>query len=194
MSRKNKNKQDKYRRDARLSVVPPKSGKAKTYKKAEMLDNKDIDDSAVSHIVGRKSYGQKAREQGLYIVICSAIRKFRQENRDCTFADLNVFLQENFPSVFETIFNYPQNLSKIISGDKGWCAAYYSSGLTLIELAEQRMYEVLEKEELDDGLKINAYDKVFKYELARKEMEADQNNTDNKLEFNVNISVEDDNE
>ena len=58
------------------------------------------------------------------------------------------------------------------------------------------MSEVLNKEDIDDNLKISAYDKVWKYELAKREMEKEQSqdNGNSKVELNVNISVEDDDE
>ena len=58
------------------------------------------------------------------------------------------------------------------------------------------MSEVLNKEDIDDNLKVSAYDKVWKYELAKRQLDKEhtQNNEDNKVELNVNISVEDDDE
>lgn len=196
MAKRKNFKNSKYKRDARLAVIPTISGAKREPKKAAILDKVDTNLDSVANIVGRKSYGQKAREQGLYINICAGIRKFRQENRDSTFAELAIFLKDNYPTIFDNdnIIKYPQNLSKVIAGDRGWSSAYFSSGLTLIELAEQRMYEVLEKEEIEDNIKISAFDKVTKWEQAKKALETEANSDDNRVELNVNISVGDDDE
>jgi hypothetical protein len=160
-----------------------------------MLDDKNIPVEQVAKMCGRDSYTSKAKMQGLYIAITASIRKFRQENRDSGFDALRTHLLENFPTVFEGISQYAGNVGKIISADPQWCNAYYNN-LSLIELAEQRMSEVLNKEDIDDNLKISAYDKVWKYELAKRQLDKEQtqNNEDNKVELNVNISVGDDDE
>lgn len=194
MGRKLRNKDNRNKRAGTLAVTPCPSAAKKEPKKSLMLDDKNIDVDVVNHIRGAKSFSQKAKEQGLYIAICTGIRKFRQANRDSTFKQLRVYLVDTFPSVFMTLSEHESNVSKMIAGDRGWSQAYFSSGLTLIELAEQRMYEVLEKEELEDNIKISAFDKVTKWEQARKEMETEQINSDNKIELNVNISLEEDDE
>lgn len=195
MSRKNKLKikDNRNKRAGNLSVIPAQS--AKTSVKSQMLDDKNIPIEQVNSMAGRDSYTAKAKKQGLYIAITASIRKFRQENRDSSFDALRTHLLENFPTVFEGISTYPGNVGKIISGDPQWSNAYYNN-LSLIELAEQRMSEVLNKEDIDDNLKVSAYDKVWKYELAKRQLDKEQSqeNEDNKVELNVNISVGDDDE
>lgn len=195
MSRKNKLKikDNRNKRAGNLSVIPAQS--AKTSVKSQMLDDKNIPIEQVNSMAGRDSYTAKAKKQGLYIAITASIRKFRQENRDSSFDALRTHLLENFPTVFEGISQYPGNVGKIISGDPQWSNAYYNN-LSLIELAEQRMSEVLNKEDIDDNLKVSAYDKVWKYELAKRQLDKEQSNENetNRVELNVNISVEDDDE
>lgn len=184
----------RYRRDIRLATAPAPSGIQRSPKRSQMLDIDGNNLDMFKNKTGNKSYSHKAKEQGLYISICTSIRKFRQEKRDSTFAELAVFLRENFPTVFsnDNIIKYPQNLSKVIAGEKGWSSAYFSSGLTLLELAEQRMYEVLENQDINDKEKMIAYDRVMKYDLARKELEReieskeDSSNDDMKIIFGFN--------
>jgi len=196
-SKNNRNKlkirDNRNKRIGVLAVVPTPS--ARTPKKSMMLDDKNIDVNTVKSMKGGKSYSEKAKMQGLYICITAGIRKFRQENRDSTFSDLYVYLQENFPTVFQNMSSNASNVAKIISADPQWSQAYFCN-LSLIELAEQRMSEVLTDESIDNSTKINAYDKVWKYELAKRQLDKDQaqNNDDNKVELNVNISVGDDDE
>lgn len=178
-------------RSNRLAVTPCKSAR-KADVRASIMDDKNIDNSILKNVPGRHSYAEKAREQGLYIATCAAIRKFRVENRDSTYKEVGEYLVKMFPTIFKP-FKYASNVSKTINSDIGWTRAYFSSGLNLVELAEQRMYEVLEKEDIDDSIKINAYDKINKYEQYKKELELN-NNDDADLEINVNISGCDDNE
>lgn len=173
MSRKNKLsiKDNRNKRAGNLSVVPASSAKASL--KSQLLDDKNIPVEQVAKMCGRDSYTSKAKMQGLYIAITASIRKFRQENRDSGFDALRTHLIENFPTVFEGISQYAGNVGKIISADPQWCNAYYNN-LSLIELAEQRMSEVLNKEDIDDNLKVSAYDKVWKYELAKRALDKEK--------------------
>lgn len=191
MSKKNRLniKDNRNKRAGTLSVVPAKSAKPSI--KSQLLDDKRIPVEAVKSLPGRESYTFKAKSQGLYIAITASIRKFRQENRDSGFDALRTHLLDNFPTVFEGISQYSGNVGKIISGDPQWCNAYYNN-LSLIELAEQRMSEVLNKENIDDNLKISAYDKVWKYELAKRELEKTKEETtdNNNLEINFTFNDE----
>lgn len=191
MGRKNnrnqlKIKDNRNKRIGVLAVTPTPS--ARTPQKSLLLDDKNIDVNTVKSMRGGKSYSEKAKMQGLYICITAGIRKFRQENRDSTFADLYVYLQDNFPTVFENMSSNPSNVAKIISADPQWSQAYFCN-LSLIELAEQRMSEVLTDESIDNNTKINAYDKVWKYEIAKRQMdkntekETDDNNLSIKFTF-----------
>ena len=175
MSRKYKSKNNKYNRSGRLSVIPAPSVAGKEPKKAALLNDWKSDENKVNKMVGRKSYAEKAKMQGLYLAITSRIRQFRQKGgRDCTFDQLGKMLNEEFPTVFDHPFTYPQNLSKAIAASKEWSNAYYGGDLTLIQLAEERMYGLLQKEDLDDNIIVSAYDKVFKYEFAKKELEQEK--------------------
>lgn len=191
MSKKNRLniKDNRNKRAGTLSVVPAKSAKPSI--KSGLLDDKRIPVEAVKSLPGRESYSFKAKSQGLYIAITASIRKFRQENRDSGFDALRTHLLDNFPTVFEGISQYSGNVGKVISGDPQWCNAYYNN-LSLIELAEQRMSEVLNKENIDDNLKISAYDKVWKYELAKRELEKTKEETtdNNNLEINFTFNDE----
>lgn len=182
----------RYKRRGQLAVAPTPS--AYQAKRTKLLDDKRNDMDKVNSLGGRKSYSQIAKTQGLYISICSAIRWFKQNNQDCTFKSLYVYLHSQFPTVFEKEDMHESNFAKIISGDTGWSQAYFSR--SLLELAEQRMSEVLNADYLDDNTKMVAYDKVWKVELAKRQLDAEQSveNKDNKVELNVNISVEDDDE
>lgn len=176
MGRKNNRNQlrikdNRNKRTGVLAVVPTPS--ARTPKKSMLLDDKNIDANTVKSMKGGKSYSEKAKMAGLYICITAGIRKFRQENRDSTFADLYVYLQNNFPSVFSGMSSNASNVAKIISADPQWSQAYFCN-LSLIELAEQRMSEVLTDESIDNNTKINAYDKVWKYELAKRQLDKEK--------------------
>ena len=177
MGRQNKNnnklkiRDNRNKRIGQLAVVPCSS--ARTPIKSQMLDDKNIDVKDVQSMKGAKSFSQKAKEQGLYICICASIRKFREANRDSTFSQLYQHLIDNFPSVFEGMSSHPSNISKYISGDAGWSQAWFCN-LSLIELAEQRMSEVLTDESIDNNTKINAYDKVWKYELAKRALDKEK--------------------
>lgn len=187
MSNKNnknklKIKDNRHKRNGQLCVVPTPS--SRTPQKSLLLDDKNIDINTVKSMRGKKSYSEIAKIQGLYICITAGIRKFRQENRDSTFADLYVYLQDNFPTVFQNMSSNASNVAKIISADPQWSQAYFCN-LSLIELAEQRMSEVLTDETIDNSTKINAYDKVWKYEIAKRQMEK---NTE-KTEEDNNLSI-----
>ena len=177
MSRRYKKKN----RDGRLAVQPNTLNKSVVLKKADMLDDKETMFN-VPHTAGRKSYVQKAKEQGLYFLIKAQIRKFRIENKDSSAADLYAYIQPLFPTVFDDKDMNAGNFKKKIEQDAGWCNAYYCCQSELIDLANDRMYELLSKDDVADKDIINAYDKVKKYALAEKQLNSTINNDNTDLE------------
>ena len=167
MSRKYKKKN----RDGRLAVQPNTLNQSVVLKKADMLDDKETMFD-VPHTAGRKSYVQKAKEQGLYFLIKAQIRKFRIENKDSSAADLYAYIQPLFPTVFDDKDMNAGNFKKKIEQDAGWCNAFYCCQSELIDLANDRMYELLSKDNLDDDKVISAYGKVMQY--SKDESEKDK--------------------
>ena len=177
MSRRYKKKN----RDGRLAVQPNTLNQSVVLKKADMLDDKETMFD-VPHTAGRKSYVQKAKEQGLYFLIKAQIRKFRIENKDSSAADLYAYIQPLFPTVFDDKDMNAGNFKKKIEQDAGWCNAFYCCQSELIDLANDRMYELLSKDDVADKDIINAYDKIKKYALAEKQLNSTINNDNTDLE------------
>lgn len=174
MSRKNKIKT----RDARLSVIanPNNRGQAK---KSAMSDSKtELHD--VCHTVGRKGYAEKCKGAGLFFQVCACIRKFRILNPDSSALDLYKELHVKYPTIFdiEPDKMYGSNFLKMIQAEPGFCKAYYSNGVDLVSLAEYRIQLILDDENTDDKNIISAYDKLKKYELAEKQLNADTGDID----------------
>lgn len=166
MSRKYKKKN----RDGRLAVQPNPLNQSVVLKKADMLNDKEKMFN-VPHTAGRKSYIQKAKEQGLYLLIKAQIRKFRVANKDSSYADLYKYIQPLFPTVFDDEDMNAGNFKKKIEQDDGWSNAFYCCQTELIDLANDRMYDILSSEKTDDKTIVAAYDKVMKYDLAKKQLE-----------------------
>lgn len=166
MSRKYKKKN----RDGRLAVQPNPLNQSVVLKKADMLNDKEKM-FTVPHTAGRKSYIQKAKEQGLYLLIKAQIRKFRVANKDSSYADLYKYIQPLFPTVFDDEDMNAGNFKKKIEQDEGWSNAFYCCQTELIDLANDRMYDILSSEKTDDKTIVAAYDKVMKYDLAKKQLE-----------------------
>ena len=166
MSRKYKKKN----RDGRLAVQPNPLNQSVVLKKADMLNDKEKMFN-VPHTAGRKSYIQKAKEQGLYLLIKAQIRKFRVANKDSSYADLYKYIQPLFPTVFDDEDMNAGNFKKKIEQDEGWSNAFYCCQTELIDLANDRMYDILSSEKTDDKTIVAAYDKVMKYDLAKKQLE-----------------------
>lgn len=164
MSRKYKKKN----RDGRLAVQPNTLNQSVVLKKADMLDDKE-EMFNVPHTVGRKSYVQKAKEQGLYFLIKAQIRKYRIANKDSSYADLYKYIQPMFPTVFDDEDMNAGNFKKKIEQDEGWSNAFYCCQTELIDLANDRMYELLSKDDLDDDKVLSAYDKINKYNSIESE-------------------------
>ena len=166
MSRKYK----KQNRDGRLAVQPNPLNQSVVLKHADMLNDKEKMFN-VHHTAGRKSYIQKAKEQGLYLLIKAQIRKFRVANKDSSYADLYKYIQPLFPTVFDDEDMNAGNFKKKIEQDEGWSNAFYCCQTELIDLANDRMYDILSSEKTDDKTIVAAYDKVMKYDLAKKQLE-----------------------
>ena len=184
MSRRNKKKN----RDGRLAVQPNTLNQSVVLKKADMLDDKE-EMFNVPHTVGRKSYVQKAKEQGLYFLIKAQIRKYRIANKDSSYADLYKYIQPMFPTVFDDEDMNAGNFKKKIEQDEGWSNAFYCCQTELIDLAKDRMYELLSKDSLDDDKVLSAYDKVMKYALAERQLNAAEN-TDSEIVVEIDKSWE----
>ena len=184
MSRRNKKKN----RDGRLAVQPNTLNQSVVLKKADMLDDKE-EMFNVPHTVGRKSYVQKAKEQGLYFLIKAQIRKYRIANKDSSYADLYKYIQPMFPTVFDDEDMNAGNFKKKIEQDEGWSNAFYCCQTELIDLAKDRMYELLSKDGLDDDKVLSAYDKVMKYALAERQLNAAEN-TDSEIVVEIDKSWE----
>lgn len=175
-------KYKKKNRDGRLAVHPNTLNQSVVLKKADLLDDKEqmFD---VPHMAGRKSYVQKAKEQGLYFLIKAQIRKYRIENKDSSYADLYKYIQPIFPTVFDDEDMNAGNFKKKIEQDVGWTNAFYCCQTELIDLANDRMYDILSSEKTDDKTIVAAYDKVMKYALAEKQLNSDNENEDESIIF-----------
>lgn len=173
MSKRNRRKRS---RDGRLAVQPNQLNQSVVLKKADMLDDKETMFD-VAHMAGRKSYVQKAKEQGLYYLIKAQIRKYRIENRDSSYADLYKYIQPLFPTVFDDEDMNAGNFKKKIEQDVGWSNAFYCCQAELIDLANDRMYELLSKDNIEDNVILSAYDKVMKYKYADKQLNNNNFNT-----------------
>lgn len=158
MARKNRKKA----RDGRLAVQPTQFDESVVLKKVTLLKDGDKANE-VQHMAGRKSYVERAIDQGLYDLIKANIRKFRTENINTSFADLYKYIQPLFPTVFDDENMDAGNFKKKINNDEGWRQAYFCNQTDLYDLANERMYEVLSNRELDPKVAISAYDKVMKY-------------------------------
>lgn len=173
MSKKSKSN----KRNARLTVAPSPANQKQCIK-SEMSDDKEKL-LQVASMPGRKGYAEKCKTSGIFVRVCAHIRKFRTDNPDSSFMDLYKELHSAYPFVFEKDPKdmYGNNFQKVIEAEPKWCNAYYCNKTQLIELARQRVYEVLEKDEIEDAIAIRAFDTVMKYEIAESNDEVvDDNN------------------
>ena len=174
MSKKSKSN----KRNARLTVAPSPANQKQCIK-SEMSDDKEKL-LQVASMPGRKGYAEKCKTSGIFIRVCAHIRKFRTENPDSSFMDLYKELHSAYPFVFDKDPKdmYGNNFQKVIEAEPKWCNAYYCNKTQLIELARQRVYEVLEKDEIEDAIAIRAFDTVMKYEIAESNAEVDDDSND----------------
>ena len=160
------------KRNARLAISP--NVNAGTSKKTKALqENKDV-----KHIRGVDSYSTKAIRLGIYEDIAYSIQMYREKNPDSTYVDVyRDVLYKKYPSLFKTSPDkvYGGNISKFINGAELWRKAYFASTPKLVSKALLKIDKMLDKDDLDDSVLVNTYDKLKKYEIAEKEL---QSNTD----------------
>ena len=159
-------KTTRKKRNARLTVVPSPANQKQCMKSA-LIDNNDTQ-TDVSSLPGRKGYAEKCKQAGIFVRVSAHIRDFRTKNPDTSFMDLYKELHSAYSFIFDKDPNdmYGNNFQKVIEAEPAWCNAYYTNRVQLVELARQRVCEVLEKDSIDDATAIRAYDTVMKYEVA----------------------------
>lgn len=184
MKKNNKAKSNNKRRDGRLSVVPTQNQRVPK-KKSEYCDDKNKMHE-VAGMPGRKGYVEQLKTNGLYIQVCSIVRRYRTENPDSSAMDVYKMLYEHFNGF---IFDkdpkdmYGSNFMKTIQQDKGLCNAFYCRKDELKEIARQRVYDVITKEDIDDAVALKAYDVIMKYEQDDKEVDTSSLDMSVTLEF-----------
>lgn len=160
---------NKNARNAHLAVAPNPSTK-QTKRSAAVDKAGDIEGGA--HSVGRLSYALKCKNQGVFIQVCVEIRKYRTDNPDSTFLQLwaNV-LHKNWPFIFEKDVKdmYAGNVQRMIDAEPEWAKAYYSPAGDLIGMAKYRIERILERDDVEDGTVIKAYDTLMKYDMQGNE-------------------------
>lgn len=158
------------KRDARYSVVPTQ-GQRKQKKKSLYSDDK-TKMHEVAHMKGRKGYAEQCKTAGIFYQVCALIRKYRTDNPDTSALDVYTMLHEHYNGF---IFDkdpkqiWGSNFMKTIQEEPAWCQAFYCNKDTLKEIARQRVYEVITKEDIDDAVALKAYDVIMKYEQDDKE-------------------------
>lgn len=164
------NKNKRSLRNANLAVTP--AGIINENKKAEAVNNgMDINDKSLE--AGRDGYAFKAQQSGDYRKIGAVIKKYRSQYPDSSFLDVYEVLHSRFPWIFEKERKdvYSGNVAKFIKNDRLWRNCYFANKDELVTLAEVRITEILEKDNIDDKTVISAYDKLKKYELLEKELQ-----------------------
>ena len=162
-------------RNANLAVAP--RAVVKESKKVEAVNNgADPFDESLKH--GKNGYAFKAQQAGDYRKVGAVIKKYRQENPDSTYLDVYEVLHNRFPWIFEKTreeIKYGGNVSTFINNDTLWRNCYFINSGELIALAEIRIAEILDKDDVEDNIVISAYDKLKKYELAERQLEQGDN-------------------
>ena len=160
------------KRSGRLAISP--NVNAGTSKKTKALqENKDT-----KHIRGVDSYSAKAIKLGIYEDIAYNVLIYREKNPDSTYVDVyRDVLYKKYPNLFKTSPDkvYGGNISKFINSNELWRKAYFASTPKLVSKALLKIDKMLDKDDLDDSVLVNTYDKLKKYEIAEKEL---QSNTD----------------
>ena len=122
---------------------------------------------------GIQSYSTKAIDMGIYEDIAYSIQMYREMNPDSSYVDVykNV-LYEKYSTLFTTPPDrvYSGNISKIINGDCLWQKAYFSSTSKLVSKALLKIGDMLDKDDLDDSVLVNTFDKLKKYEIANRQL------------------------
>lgn len=174
-------RKNKALRNAKLAVAPRNA--IHENKKSEAVNN-GTDPFDKSLKTGRKGYALKAQQAGDYRKVGAVIKNYRKENPDSTFKQVYAVLQKRFPWIFEHEEMESSNISSFINNDPLWRNCYFLNSTELMTLAEIRLAEVLEKDDLEDKVIISAYDKLKKYELAEKQLE-NMTNGDNNTEEDI---------
>lgn len=170
-----KKKNKTHSRNARLAVTP--RAVVQESKKAEAVNN-GLDPYDKSLDRGRDSYSYKAQQAGDYRKVGAVIKKYREEHPDSSYVEVWGVLHDRFPWIFEKTKEevYSGNVAKMINNDNLWRNCYFVNKNELITLAEIRIAEILDRDDVDDKVVISAYDKLKKYELIEKELNQSNNN------------------
>lgn len=156
---------EKNKRNANLATC--KNPLTTQSKRSAMVD-KAGDIEGGKHSVGKKSYAYKCKEIGVFIQVCVAIREYRASNPNSSFVQLwGEVLHKNWPYIFEkeTKDMYSGNIQRMIDAEPEWAKSYYSPAGDLIGMAKYRMERILEREDVEDGTVIKAYDTLMKYDV-----------------------------
>ena len=157
------------KRSGRLAISP--NINAGTNKKAKALqENKNT-----NHIRGVDGYSAKAIKLGIYEGIAYSIQMYREKNPDSTYISVyRDVLNKKYPSLFKTPPDkvYGGNISKFINSNDLWRKAYFASTPKLVSKALLKIDKMLDKDDLDDSVLVNTYDKLKKYEIAEKELQS----------------------
>lgn len=130
-------------------------------KKSAMLD--EVDEV---HCVGRKGYAEKCKLLGIFYQVTVSIQEFRVEYPNSSYVDLYKYLHDTYPFVFDTPADkvYSGNISKMINNEPAWSKAYFCGKRDLIKIAEYRIGNMLEQDDLEDTTLLKAYDTLKKYQ------------------------------
>ena len=136
-------------------------------KRSAMVDRAG-DVEGGKHSVGKKSYAYKCKEMGVFIQVCVAIREYRASNPNSSFVQLwGDVLHKNWPFIFEKDARdmYPGNIQRMIDAEPEFAKCWYSPAGNLIGMAKLRLERILERDDVEDGTVIKAYDTLMKYEI-----------------------------
>lgn len=159
------------KRNEKLALSPNKNARQSKKTNALTSGKASMDDIKKSR--GILSYSTKAINMGIYEDIAYSIQMYREINPDSSYVDVykNV-LYEKYSTLFTTPPDrvYSGNISKIINGDCLWQKAYFSSTSKLVSKALLKIGDMLDKDDLDDSVLVNAFDKLKKYEIANRQL------------------------
>lgn len=169
-------------RNGTLGVSPPNS--VRKSKKSEQVDNGvPIDNANLKH--GRPGFAIRAKQMGIHRNVAVVIQAYRDKNPDSTYADVYIVLHERFPNLFSKPLEkmYAGNISKIIHSDTLWSKAYFCNSEELIANAKLRILDLLNNDKTEGSVVLSAYDKLEKWDIARKQMQSE--NSDNTNDNNI---------
>ena len=163
------------KRNGNLAVSPNKNARQSKKTKALTSGKANMDD--IKHMRGIQSYSTKAISMGIYEDIAYSIQMYREENPESSYVEVyrNV-LNAKYPQLFKTPPDkvYSGNVSKIIQGDDLWRKAYFVSTPKLVSKALLKISDMLDKNDLDDAVLVNTFDKLKKYELVERQLKNDR--------------------